>query len=91
MYLFAPKEQQIEGLKSTLSQVSFDTFLLAIERLTAAEMMSKSHKSRMIKQARHILGISYEEYLRHKRLVPHCRKEDWKLDGLDEQSGGWRM
>lgn len=61
--LFAPNEQQIEGLKSTLKNVSFESFLLALERLVAAKMLSKSRKQLLIKRARHILGISYHDYL----------------------------
>jgi hypothetical protein len=81
MNLFAPKAQQIEGLKSMLGLVSFSTFLASIERLTATGMLTKSHKGRLISWARDILGISYEHYnTKYRPNVPHYKKTDWRLD-----------
>jgi hypothetical protein len=78
--MYAPNSQQIEGLTFVLKTVSFDEFLRSLERLTAAEMMSKAHKHRLIARARHILGISYNDYVtKYRPRVPHCRKEDWKI------------
>jgi hypothetical protein len=71
--IYAPNEQQIEGLKSVLATVPFEVFLLSLERLVAAKFMSKSRKHLLIKRARHILGISYQDYLtKYKPHVPYC-------------------
>lgn len=71
MSIYAPNEQQIEGLKGTLKQISFSDFLASLERLQAAGMLSKSFKHKLIKRARHILGISYDDYIKkYKRYVP---------------------
>jgi hypothetical protein len=72
------KQQQKEGIKFVLNQISFDTFLLALERLTVSEMMKKSHKHALIKMARDILGISYQTYItKHKPHVPKCPTRHW--------------
>jgi len=79
--IYAPNEQQIEGLRATLKTISFQTFLMSLERLVAAKFMSKARKNLLIKRARHILGISYQDYLtKYKPFVPYCPREDWGLE-----------
>lgn len=74
--MFASKEQQIEGLKTVLKQISFASFLISLGKLYAADMLTKAHKERIIKMARDILGISYTEYInKYKRHVPHFPKD----------------
>ena len=86
---YVPSKQQIEGLEFVLETTSFASFLISLERLKAARMLSSSQKYRLITRARHILGISYKDYVtKYKPSVPHCRKEDWNLDG-DKDKTGW--
>ena len=59
---YAPREQQLEGLRSTLKQVTPQQFLHALDTLVAAKMMSKSDRHRLIKDMRHILGMSWEDF-----------------------------
>lgn len=58
--MFAPKEQQIEGMKFTLKQIGFKEYCRALRNLCANGMCSKSEMHKRIKMARHILGIPYE-------------------------------
>ena len=61
--MFVPKAQQLEGLRETLKQITPKQFLNALNSLIAAKMISKSDKHRLIKYMRHILGMSYQDYL----------------------------
>ena len=63
---FVSNEQQIEGLTSTLKQVSPQQFLHALDVLVRDGMMSKSNKHRLIKRMRHILGMTHEQCLKLK-------------------------
>lgn len=63
MNLFAPKEQQDEGLRFILSTVPFPVFLQSLRKLIEAGMLSKAKQAGLIKRARHILGVSYQTYV----------------------------
>lgn len=57
-----PREQQLEGMKFVLARVDFQVYLKALDTLVRQGWMSKSLKHKYIKDARHILGMPYEEY-----------------------------
>lgn len=61
---YAPLEQQIEGLKSITKTMSIWKFERSMDVLVWAGFMTKSHKYRLIKRFRHIIGMSYEDYRR---------------------------
>lgn len=61
--MHAPREQQLEGLKAVLKNCTPQQFLQALDNLTKNNFMSKSQKHRLIKDMRHLLNMSYTEYL----------------------------
>lgn len=60
--IFAPKEQQLEGLRFVLKHCTPQQFERSLSILVANKFMSKSNKHKLIKDMRHILGIGYKEY-----------------------------
>ena len=59
----APREQQLEGLRCVLKQVPLMVFVKALKNLVANRFLSKSEMHKYIKDARHIMGLSYDDYL----------------------------
>lgn len=53
-YIFAPQQQQIEGLKHTLSMFSLEQFKLSVNRLCRDGMLSKNQCNKMIHRAEKI-------------------------------------
>ena len=61
--LFASREQQREGLKWILSITSLKTLCRALDVLEYDEYITGAHRNRIIKDARHILGISHKDFI----------------------------
>jgi hypothetical protein len=61
MNYLAPKEQQLQGLKTVLSSVPYPTFLRALDNLVYNKFLSKSQAHKLRKQARHLLNLEWEE------------------------------
>lgn len=59
---YVSRKQQLEGLRCTLQRIPFIIFIRALQNLVACKYISKSRMMVNIKDARHILNISYKEY-----------------------------
>ena len=58
--LHAPREQQLEGLKWVLTQVSFLQLHKALDILEHRLYVSSSQRKKILADARHILNIKYQ-------------------------------
>jgi hypothetical protein len=56
-----PREQQLEGLKWVLTQVSFNQLCHSLDVLENRNFLSSSQRNKIVTDARHILGIPYKK------------------------------